>query len=169
MARVDLLGPDYNAETRDQIARTLVNMYLEEGVGVESSSYIALPTPGLKLLTTIDNGVHRVGGSIEHNGLAYFVVGNGFYEVNYAGVHVQRGTLSTSQGPVKMAAIENEIVVVDGVEGYSYLTVTKNWAVINDADFPDGCSQITALRDYFIAVVPDSQEFFSSDITTRVS
>lgn len=166
MARVDLLGPDYNAETRDQIARTLVNMYLEEGVGVESSSYIALPTPGLKLLTTIDNGVHRVGGSIEHNGLAYFVVGNGFYEVNYAGVHVQRGTLSTSQGPVKMAAIENEIVVVDGVEGYSYLTVTKNWAVINDADFPDGCSQITALRDYFIAVVPDSQEFFSSDITT---
>lgn len=168
--RLALLGSDYRPQALDQSRRHLVNFYLEPATDIEKGTWVALPTPGFNLFTTLTGGKCRVGGAIAHNGLIYFTVGDKFYEVNPStAIETLRGTINTLTGHMEIAAIEDEIVLVDGTNGYSYKPSTTTFTTIVDVDFPSNPTSVTALRDYFIAPDPGTQIFYVSDLTDGTS
>lgn len=163
-------GPAYETKVTDQNAQQCINWYPVEDTqggkhkGVDGSGPVLYPTPGLKSpFTTLAAG-SVVRGMMEHRGLLYAVAANKFYDINTAGTATERGTLNTSSGRVNIAAISDEIVLVDGTNGYSYIPSTNNFATISDADYPDTATQITSQDTYFIVEDPGNEgRFYVSD------
>lgn len=163
---IPLVGPPYAMRHRTQSSRELINLYLVSNPSDEEYAYVAYPTPGATVFAETAGLVCR--GMYEWRGLGYTVIDNKFYEVTPAGVMTQRGTLSTSFGTVSFASIEGasggELCMVDGVVGYSYLLATQDFAIISDADFPNGCETITATDERFIVPVPNTSNWQISEV-----
>jgi len=124
-------------------------------------------THGCTTLVTPQAG--EVRGGIEYNGLAYFVVGGNLYEIDAAGTATSRGTLTTTAGRVSMAhngvraGSTQQIMIVDGVEGYIYDNVTKTTTKIADTDMVDSES-ITFLDGYFVFTQKNTDRFWITSL-----
>jgi len=99
--------------------------------------------------------VGEVRGGIAYNNLVYFVVGNTLYEIDSGGVATSRGTLNTSSGLVSMAhngvrtAANQQIMIVDGPNGYIYDNTTSTLSQITDDDFTSA-KTVAFIDGYFI-------------------
>jgi len=164
MSQLALLGSDFSPNSESQASRQLVNFYLEPGEGVEGKQWTALPTPGYRDYISTPGSTIR--GMLNHTETGFFVSGNTLYEITNLslGIHVARGTLNTSTGRVSMAGIEDEIVIVDGTNGYSYVISTDTFTVITDTDFIDDTPVVLGTQDYFITIDTNSNSYFHSAI-----
>jgi hypothetical protein len=84
--------------------------------------------------------------------------------VDSAGTASFKGSLLTSTGHVSIAAIDDEIMVVDGSKGYTYIVSTGTYAQISDSDFPSGAKVVTAQDSYFIVVKDATGQFYISSL-----
>lgn len=165
-----LLKPSYQAESKDVSVQRLVNMYLEENpLGGDMSPFVALPTPGATLWTGL--GGTNVRALMTHLGVVYAVGDSTFYSITSAGVATSQGTLSNSTElpRISMAAILDEILVTDSLNTYRYKISTDNWTEVTDADLPDDPEIVMATNGYFIAIIPDTQKFYVSDLNDGTS
>lgn len=140
-------------------AQRAVNCYLEAGAdGAENALY---GTPGTVLRVTLGSGPIR--GGIVAGGYSWFVSGSEVYRLSSTYVSTLCGTISTSSGPVSLAANDSQVLIVDGVTGYIVDMPTAVCAVITDPDFPNGVTQATYQDGFFIVAGNGSGQFFINE------
>ena len=146
---IPFAGGAYQGRSTNVSSETCINLYLERGKNGES----LVGTAGSTVLVTPKVG--EVRGGIAYNDLAYFVVGDTFYEVNSAGTATSRGTLNTSSGRVSMAhngvrtGANQQIMIVDGTDGWYFNNVATTFNQITDTDFVQTDS-VVFLDGYFV-------------------
>lgn len=162
--RIPFIGKQDKARSINVDNQQLQNWYLE----VDQDGYgniVAYPTPGLTLYAT--TGIGPIRGSINYNNLLYVVSGNTLYEVTTDKVVTSRGTLNTDSGQVSLAhnGANNgqQLIIVDGTNGYIFDSGAVSFAVIADADFPDTATHVVFKDGYFIVNDPtNSGRFYIS-------
>ena len=147
--KIPFLGGAYEGRSSNVSPETCINLFYEKGKNGES----LVGTAGSTLLVTPKAG--EVRGGIAYNNLAYFVVGNTFYEINSAGTATSRGTINTTSGRVSLAhngvrpSANQQIMIVDGTDGYIYNNATSTLSQISDTDFVSSDS-VVYIDGYFI-------------------
>jgi len=146
---IPFLGGAYKGRSSNQSPETCINLFYEKGASGES----LVGTAGSTVLVTPEVG--EVRGGIAYNDLAYFVVGNTFYEINSAGTSTSRGDLNTSTGIVQLAhngvrtGANQQIMIVDGTDGWIYDNTDSSFTQITDSDFVSSDS-VVFIDGYFV-------------------
>ena len=150
--KIPFLGGAYEGRSTNVSPETCINLFYEKGISGEA------------LVGTAGSTVHTAGtstteaevrGGIAYNGKAYFVIGSTLYEINSAGTATSRGTLNTSNGRVSMAhngvrtSGNQQIMIVDGTDGYYYDNSTSTLTQITDSNFVSG-STVVFIDGYFV-------------------
>ncbi|MEN6440529.1 MAG: hypothetical protein ABFD97_18300 [Syntrophobacter sp.] len=140
------------------------NWYPVPQINAGKSEISMVGTPGLKRFADLGTN-SEVRGGIEVDEFAYVVADNGFYLLNSAGVEtlIDGSTILTSSGIVQMESNGLQIMFIDGLHGYIYTLSTGVLARITDTDFL-GASTLTYQDGYFIISVPNTRQFFISDL-----
>lgn len=86
---------------------------------VDKSPLVFYGTPGLVLFTSFGDTPHR--GAIAIRDFIYTVHRGTFWEVNNAGVRINRGSLNTTSGRVSLSSNGQQIGITDGVNMYVYV------------------------------------------------
>lgn len=164
MPKINVTGPAYESPSVDTNFQRCVNWYPETG-GIEGKDQlILLPTPGLKDFSDVAGADSVVRGLIEHQGTLYAVVDNTFYSINSAGTATSEGTLTTNSSRVQMAAIDDEIFIVDGTNGYRYVISSDTFSQITDVDFPSGTTSVTSQDGFIIVREASGNRFYISSV-----
>ena len=158
----NLIGPIYEAESKAQLFRRLTNWYPEENLSGNEYPWVWNPTPGTK--TWVDTGKKECRMVYEKGDVLYIVAGNTFYSADINKNLTTIGTLDTDQGFVDVAEGADELLLVDGSNGYSYQITNNDLSIITDTDFPDKTKSITFQSGYFVAATPDATTFYISNI-----
>lgn len=146
---IPFIGGSYQGRSTNVSPETCVNLFVEAGKGGNA----LVGTAGSTVLVTPAFG--EVRGGIAYNGLAYFVVGNTFYEVNSGGTATSRGTLNTSSGRVSLAhngvrpGANQQIMIVDGTDGWIFDNAATTFTQITDSDFVSSDS-VVFIDGYFV-------------------
>ena len=138
-------------------AQERVNLYAE--VDQDSNTLKLYPRPGLTSFVNLGANPNR--GVYTRNDSMYVVNGATLWEVSNDGVATSRGTLATSSGRVDMVDNGLQLLIVDGVEGYTFTFSGSTFAQIADADFP-ACNTCCFLNGYFIVQQASSGKFWLS-------
>lgn len=143
-----------------------INWYLEK-TPVGRNQAALYPTPGSVVETIAGTGPIRA--SVVFNDLLYVVSGADLYEVNTSGTVANKGSLNSSGTRVSMAASSDELMIVDGVNGYIWNGST--FTVISDVEYPDTADQVIFVDGYFVVNDPNKDQglnidgsFFWSDL-----
>lgn len=128
-------------------------------------------TPGNELWADILSSPIR--GWIVAGTYLYVVIKDKLYRVANDKTFVLKdtGTILTTTGRVSMAfngewdgSIANQILIVDGTDGYIYDIDADTLTVIADADFPNTCDVCIFYSGYFIVGVSGTGRFFWSTL-----
>ena len=166
--RLNFLNQSYETKASDQNLSSLINMYLVEDQSQGKYPVIAYPTPGLTVFNSGSGSVVR--GMYEQAGVLYAVVDNKFYSYNSAGTRTERGTLTTSTGLVYFAGLIDEILIVDGTNGYHYtISTTTFQSPLTDGDFPQTATSIANLDEFGIATITSSNQYQISAVGNGAS
>lgn len=148
-------------EARSALISTHKTVNLYPALTSTGKHQIALyRTPGLTSPVTVGAGSHRCD-PVNFQGNQYVVSGSELYKVDVNDSATKIGDLNTSGGRVSMVAGFNYLVLVDGSNGYTYDGTT--FATITDVDFPDTTTHIAEHNGYYIAIDPDTGNFYISD------
>jgi len=175
MGQIPFVGPTYQSQSVVIDASRSVNFYPEINQQDSKSIISLVGTPGTDLWATVGTGIIR--GKHVFNSLLFVVSGNKLYSVTTGGVATERGTLSTSTGPVSMqdngiasAGVGgNQLIIVDGTSGYIYNVSTLAFVTITDPDFPTNPTTVAYLDGYFIVSKSGSMTFHVSDLYNGLS
>jgi len=162
----------FAVETREGFSREASREDLLNWFPVVTKKGIELHgTPGTELWASMSASPIR--GWIIADEFFYVVIYNRLYKVSNDATYVLKdtGTIKTNSGRVQMAyngnydgAIADQILIVDGTDGYIYDTVAETLTVIADADFPNTCDTCIFFGGYFIVGVVGTGRFFWSSL-----
>lgn len=144
----------------------LVNFYLEERTDAltGSTKLSAYKTPGFKEWLDL-NGTNTRSGIVQHNYL-YAVRNDKLYKIDTNAVEVEVGTINTTAGICWMTALNDEIVISDETNVWSYIISTNNFAEITDPDLLGfgtvGC--VITLANRVIFCIKDTDTFVASEL-----
>ena len=162
MSIVPFVGPTYEMEAVSFDSQRCVNLVPILSETGSSKSVSALrSTPGLELFSTIGGGPIR--GGLESADRAFFVSGDGFYEVFNDGTSALHGTLDTATVRVDMEENPTQIMIIDDMYGYIFNKVTDTFTKITDASFPVP-SDLTFQDGYFIVTEANTAKFWISSL-----
>lgn len=158
------LAPAYSSAIPGVGGDTLVNLRPEVAGPGAASERMWVHTPALRVFaaqtaTTACRALHLTGG-----GRVFQVAGTTLWEILSNGTRASRGTISSLAGPVGIASNEDQMVIVDGVEGYVYDLASNLLDAITDPEFPSGASTICTVDGYFLVEEPGSVYIRWSDI-----
>jgi hypothetical protein len=166
--KIPFLGGAYEGRSSNVSPETCINLFYEKGVNGEA----LVGTPGSTVLTSgSDTEVAPVRGGIAYNNKAYFVIGNSFYEIDpVTGGATNHGDLNTSSGRVSMAhngvrpGANQQIMVVDGVDGWIFDNGATSWNSISDGDFTTAVT-VAFIDGYFVYnEAGESGKFWLTDL-----
>lgn len=164
-----LVGPLYEANTKRQMTRRLLNTMCIENTAVLPGQqkmveypYAWIRTPGTSAYVTT-NGT-EVRAMKTHRGSLYVVSGNKLQSVAKDKTVTTLGTLNTKVGLVQIIAGYDELLILDSTNGYSYIPSTGDFATITDENFPSLTVSGTIYRGYFLVVDPDTHSVYVSDL-----
>ena len=162
---IPLFGIGQASKSPYVTAKMLQNIYCEVRPAGEKSALVAYGTPGLSA-PLVDFGATpcRGGRALDALSLAFVVHRGVLWEINNAGVAVNRGTLLTTTGRVSMSDNGVQVMIVDGTYGYIYNTSTNAFTQITDGDFPANPLTVTYLGRRFVVNFNGSGRFYCSDI-----
>lgn len=158
-APINLGGSHLTTRSRNVQAQTCINWYPEVLKTPGESKVTLYPTPGTTFIKNIGLGPHR--GSIVHKDLAYHISGNELIKQEVE-VFTSLGTIGTSTGRVSMASngsFGDQLIIVDGTDGYIWDSQALTLTTISDAQFPASPSQVRYMDSYFIVTSVDSGQF----------
>jgi hypothetical protein len=145
-------------------ANSITNMAVEQRPAGEKSVSVLFGTPGLRLFVDLGPEPVRGGLAFEELDVCFVVHLGNLFEINNIGVTTLRGTLLTTAGRVGMSHNSVQVIIVDGLAGYIYNSVTHAFAQITDADFPANPATVAYLGRRFVVSIQDSSRFQVSDI-----
>jgi hypothetical protein len=161
--KIPLASGSYEGRSTNISPEKCLNFYYEKTDKGES----LVSTPGSTVLVTPKVG--EVRGGIEYNGKAYFVIGNTLYEITSNGTATSRGTINTSSGRVSMAhngtrvGGNQQIMIVDGTNGYIYDNTTSTLTQITDSDMV-ASESVVFLDGYFVFAQKDTDRFWITSL-----
>lgn len=162
MPIVPFVGATYEMEATSFDHQRCVNLYPIASESGSSKSVAALRgTSGLSEFCTIGGGAIR--GGIESASRAFFVSGNGFYEVFADGTSTLHGTLNTATSRIDIEENPTQVMLIDGEYGYIFNKTTDTFSVISDANFPVP-SDLTFQDGYFIVTEAQTSKFWISSL-----
>ncbi len=159
---ISIFGLGVQSKSSNVTAQKRVNMYLEISADADKNTVTAYGTPGLTRHASI--GASPTRGMYALGDYIYVVNLGKLWQVNNAGVAVEKGTLLTTTGRVSMAdngSVGDQLMIVDGTYGYIYTVSTGAFAQITDVDFP-GADTVTFNDGYFIVSKPATGQFYLS-------
>ena len=170
--QVPFVGQTYTGRSINFDSSRCINFFLEMEDKAAKYPAMLVGTPGSVLFATI--GIGTIRGMHEYNSGAYVVAGNQLHFVSSSGVVSGiLGTLNTNTGQIAMedngiganGVGGNQLIILDGVNGYIYNILTNVFEVIPQGanNFPSNPTQVTCLDGYFI-ITNDSMTFWCSDI-----
>jgi len=124
-------------------------------------------TPGLTQLCDLADCT-EIRGMFPFNGYLYTVARRGgesvLWRVSSTGSYSEIGTITTSaSGPVWMTENQTQLLIVDGVSGWTYTESSGGLAQITDASFP-GASSASYQDGYGLFTQPSTNYWFFSAI-----
>jgi len=163
------IGGSYLARSRTFDCARTVNLYPEmndQGGGKNGEVAALYSTPGLRKVQEIGLGPIRGAYTSSQSNVCFIVSGNELYQLSSAeGIPVViTGNLNTSIGPISMVDNGEHLLIVDGSNGYTVPLLAPVISVIDDPNFYNGAQTVTYQGGYFILDVPNSSNFFISDI-----
>lgn len=163
------IGPSYESRSKAFDSQRTVNMYLEVsdvGAGKGGQPGLLLPTSGLRQVQELGLGPIRAAYTTSNSQLSFIVSGNEVYQLSSAeGTAVAlAGNLNTSFGPVSIADNGRHALLVDGSNGYTIELAAPAVTTIVDPNFYNGAQSVTYQGGYFVLNVPNSSNFFISDL-----
>ena len=165
---VPFVGSSYRMDARSFDVQRSINLYPIVSESSFSKSKTSLRgCAGLRLFAEVGGGAIR-GCISSTSGRAFVVSGQEFYELDANGTATLRGTLNTQTSRVSIAENINQIMIVDGTDGWIFTKATNAFTQITDVDFPT-CSVVTYQDGYFIVVKDGSQDFYISAINNGTS
>lgn len=167
MPIIPFVGQTYQMEAVTFDNQRCVNLFPIISEDGQSKSVAALrSTSGTKLFAEFGTGAIR--GGIESQGRAFFISGEGFYELFADGTNTLHGTLDTSVEFVDVEENPTQVMVIDGRFGYIFNKSTDTFTKISDPDFPVP-SDLTFQDGYFIVTEADSSKFYISGLNDGTS
>lgn len=169
----DIIGGNEEAEYTEFSPQRLVNMFMvshPEAIVKKA----AFPTPGL----SIDEGIlFDVGGATAEGRLAYLfkeiayvVIKDTLFGVKASAaptgnvlIHYPIGQLNTQSGYIGAASLGNQLMLVDGVDGWILDVSTNTLTQIGDSDFPTEASDVVVLGNRFVTNKGGTNLFYYSD------
>lgn len=167
MAQIPIVGPSYTLRCRKADVQRSVNLFpsvVESGSG--KAPAILQSIPGLTLFADLGAPVRAIRAA--KNGRLYAVAGSGLKEISGAGAVTSRGTLLMTTGTVDISENLNQLIIVDGANGYVSTFATNVFAQITGAGWL-GSNRASVLDGFAIFVKPDSQVFYISGIDDATS
>ena len=158
--KLQLAGPDYTSRSTNVHAQTCINWYPEFTKIEEKTKVALMPTPGTTIIKSVGIGPHR--GALVHKTLAYYVSGNELIKQDTTETFTSLDTIGTSTGRVSMAsngAFGDQLIIVDGTDGYIWDSSALTLTTIADAQFPASPTQVVYMDSYFIVIAADSGQF----------
>lgn len=173
--QIPFCGPTYQGRSSNIDASRAVNFYPElPGTPDNKSQIVMAGTPGVKAWAMGIGGFSTaVRGLHTFNGVLYGVVYNKLYSFNSSGVaSAALGTLSTNTGRVQFAnngvtangVGGNQLIIVDGTNGYIYNVNTTAFTTISGGGWPGAPDQVEYLDGYFIVTKTGSMAYFVSNL-----
>ena len=157
MSRLAFIPNAYQGRSTAFESQRYINLYPElTAAANEKGVGMLVGVPGKRLFSS--GLASPVRGSLSFNGLIYAVESNQLVSIDATGAVTTLGALNTSTGRVAMsqngilsAGIGgNQVIIVDGVNGYIYNILTAAFAQITDPDFPANPQQVEYSDGYFI-------------------
>ena len=149
-APYQLVG-SYDVQRDDYIdGQRTQNMYVMPAPSAVSKE-VLVPASGFENGISIGSGAIRAQFVFKDK--MYVVSGDEVYEVDSGLVPTFIATINTSFGYVGITANENQVIFVDGIDGYIWNTMTATFSVIAFG-FPIVPADVTMLDNYFI--IPDA-------------
>lgn len=157
---IQCVGPSYFLSDRKSAVQRAVNLYMREVEGVGENKQVVLDSaPGLTAL--IDFGA-TVRGSYATDSRKFVVAGSTLYETT-SGTAVNRGALVTASGNVSMKHGRDQLLIVDGDNGYVFSLIANTLTQITSGGWR-GSNWVDELDGYFIFSAPDTDQFYLSAI-----
>jgi len=145
-------GRSLNANAAENL-----NCYVEQ---TSDGRQTIVGRPGHSLKFVLPNAPVR--GCYSDTGTSYWVAGNGVYKVlpDFTVQHL--GNIGTYNGKVKFASSGIDLMIVDGVSGWSISISSSVLTQITDPDFPNNPVSVVFINNYFVVTVKGLQQFFVS-------
>lgn len=159
MKIVQIFGDGIAGQSSFVTAQRRLNCYMEARNDGDKAQVFVLGTPGLSLQFTLSAGVPR--GLFGAQGNLFTVILGSFYQVSSTGAVLYSATVNSFMGNVSFDASATQLLVVDGVNGYSYSAYALTQIV--SAGFPNGAKTVTFVGSFFVCEQPGSQKFWVSD------
>lgn len=115
-----ILGAGIAGRSKAVSAQKRQNLFLEVKPEKDKTNLAAYPTPGLTLFANAGKNPSRGLWWLQSLNLLYSVNANKLLEIDNDGVVTERGTLSTAEGTVSISDNAQQIIIVDGENGYIY-------------------------------------------------
>lgn len=167
MPIIPFVGQSYQMEAVTFDNQRCVNLFpILSETGTSKSVAALRSTSGTSLFATFGTGSIR--GGIESQGRAFFVSGDGFYELFNDGTSTLHGSLDTSVTFVDMEENPTQIMITDGEFGYIFTKTDDSFVKITDTDFPVP-SDLTFQDGYFIVTQASPAKFFISGLNNGLT
>lgn len=157
---IKCIGPSCFLADRKAAIQRAVNLYMSQLEGLGEDRQVVLDSaPGLSLLVTLPGTVR---GMHNADGRWFVVAGETLYEMSGAS-YTERGGPIAGTGFVAMQHGRDQLVMVEGLNGYVYSIVTEAFAQITSPSWR-GSDWVDEMDGYFIFADPDTDQFYLSSI-----
>jgi hypothetical protein len=154
---VPLFGRGFPAESPVVTAQKRINLFVAPETDPDKANFRLTPTPGLTLFASLGPSPSR--GALSVDGVSYSVNDSVLYRINPDGGSAALGSINTGSGLVSMAWNGSVLMIVDGVDGWTYTPATSTLAQIVDADFPATPTTVTIIAGRFVVSVGGTGRF----------
>lgn len=161
MTEIHFATESYLHDSRPLSAQRLINGYAERQPKGAKVPIAVFGSPGISTFATIGPGPIRA--LFDMNGVGYAVSGQNFYSFTEDGTPTLLGTGITGYKPVSVKGNGFEIVIRNGLNGFSYLLSNITFQQIADGDFQQG-NTVTVLNNIFCFDWLDTNKFFISGV-----
>ena len=161
MKQIPLFGSGIKSYSPVISAQRRLNVFYDQRVDSEVNSVIIRGTPGWLAAFTLPT--FPIRGWLTANNTLYVVAGSVLYSVTKFGVPTARGTLSVATlGYVSLADNGVQLIIVDGVGGYTLTYSGNTFAVISDGSFPNGAATVAFIDGRFLCNLPNTKQCYIS-------
>lgn len=164
MKPLHFLGAGVAGKSYTVTRQRKLNIYIEHRPdGDEGVKIVAFGTPGMRAIFAISPAVITpIRGFFGTPNSLYAVAAGNFYQLNITtGAATFTDSIGTISGLVSMAASPTQLVLVDGILGYLYNGATLT---VIPAAFPSGAKTVTFVAGFFVAELPDTNQFYVSNL-----
>lgn len=158
------IGPAYQLSTIPLDCQRCVNLYPEPDeltTGKDGSIGALVSRPGLTKVATAPLPGIRAAYRVSSNGQLYIVAGLTLYSVSSNWTLTPVGNLQTRVGAVSMADNGQQLMIVDGANGYILGLANSSFTQITSPNFY-GSNVVVFLNGYFVLVKPGTGQFYWS-------